>query len=64
MSQIDLIAELAGEAAAIKQQLNVEATLIPGGGGSFDVVVDGRRIYCKPETGRFPTHDEVLAKFA
>jgi len=36
--------------------------LIPGQGGIFDVVVDGRRIYCKHDTGRFPTHDEVLAK--
>ena len=30
--------------------------------GVDDVVVDGRRIYCKRETGRFPTHDEVLAQ--
>jgi len=36
--------------------------LIPGQGGIFDVVVDGRRIYCKHDTGRFPTHDEVLSK--
>ena len=49
-------------AAAIKQELGFETTLIPGGGGIFDVVVDGRRVYSKHETGRFPTHDEVLAK--
>ena len=49
-------------AAAIKSQLGVEVELIPGQGGIFDVVVDGRRIYCKHDTGRFPTHDEVLVK--
>ena len=50
------------DARAEVNQLELDATLIPGGGGIFDVVVDGRRIYCKRETGRFPTHDEVLAK--
>jgi selT/selW/selH-like putative selenoprotein len=40
----------------------VDAQLIPGGGGIFDVAVDGRRIHSKHETGRFPTHDEVLDK--
>jgi selenoprotein W-related protein len=51
-------------AAAIRQKLGVDAELIPSSGGVFDVVVDGRRIYCKRETGRFPTHDEVLAKLS
>lgn len=31
-----------------------------GGGGVFDVEVDGRRIYSKQETGRFPEDDEIL----
>ncbi len=34
--------------------------MIAGGGGIFDVKVDGKRIYCKKETGRFPEHEEVL----
>ena len=38
---------------------NVDVTLTPGGGGIFDVVVDGQKIYSKHETGRFPTYGEV-----
>jgi len=36
--------------------------LIQGKGGVFDVVVDGRLIYSKKETGRFPTHEEILSQ--
>jgi selT/selW/selH-like putative selenoprotein len=36
--------------------------LIEGGGGIFDVVVDGQKIYSKHETGRFPEHDEILSQ--
>jgi selenoprotein W-related protein len=38
----------------------VEAELIQGGGGIFDVRVDGDLIYSKHETGRFPEHQEIL----
>jgi len=34
--------------------------LIEGGGGIFDVVADGKLIYSKHDTGRFPEHAEVL----
>jgi selenoprotein W-related protein len=47
-------------AAAIKEAKNVEAELISSGGGVFDVVVDGKKIYSKHDTGRFPTNEEVL----
>ena len=40
----------------------MEAKLIRGGGGVFDVVVDGKRIYSKQETGRFPQDEEILAQ--
>jgi selT/selW/selH-like putative selenoprotein len=36
--------------------------LIAGGGGIFDVAVDGRRIYSKHDTGRFPTDEEVISQ--
>jgi selT/selW/selH-like putative selenoprotein len=36
--------------------------LIPGGGGIFDVAVDGRQIYSKHDTGRFPTDDEIVSQ--
>lgn len=35
--------------------------LIEGGGGVFDVVVDGERIWCKQETGSFPEDDAIVA---
>lgn len=47
-------------AAAIKKALGVETKLIEGGGGIFDVKADGKLIYSKHETGRFPEDFEVL----
>ncbi len=32
-----------------------------GSGGVFDVVADGRKVYSKHETGRFPEPGEVVA---
>jgi len=34
--------------------------LIEGGGGAFEVVVDGSLIFSKLELGRFPETDEIL----
>jgi selT/selW/selH-like putative selenoprotein len=36
--------------------------MIEGGGGVFDVHVDGTQVWNKHETGRFPEHAEVLDK--
>jgi selenoprotein W-related protein len=44
----------------LKDEFDVQATLIAGGGGIFDVVVDGDRIYSKHETGSFPEDDEIV----
>lgn len=49
-------------AAEIKKAKGVDAELIAGGGGIFDVVVDGTRIYSKHETGRFPDTNEILGQ--
>ena len=38
----------------------MEARLIPGNNGIFDVKVDGRVVYSKYQTGRFPDPGEVL----
>jgi selenoprotein W-related protein len=38
----------------------VTARLIKGSGGIFDVMVDGRNVYSKFETGRFPEPGEVV----
>jgi selenoprotein W-related protein len=48
----------------IKAQTGIEAELVKGGGGIFDVVVDGRLIYSKHETGRFPDHAEILSQLS
>ena len=49
-------------AARIRDELGVEAELVEGGGGIFDVHRDGERIYSKHDTGRFPEDEEVLAR--
>jgi selenoprotein W-related protein len=51
-------------AADIKKQTGVDAELIKGSGGVFEVVVDSKLIYSKKETGRFPDHHEVLSQLS
>ena len=38
----------------------MQAELIKGAGGVFDVTADGKLIYSKHQTGRFPDNEEVL----
>ena len=45
------------------QHVIADLTLITGGSGVFDVVVDGTTIYSKHETGRHANEGEVLAAF-
>jgi selenoprotein W-related protein len=47
-------------AAALKTSFGIEAQLIKGGGGVFDVAVDDAVIYSKHDTGRFPTNEEIV----
>ena len=51
-------------AAKIKDQHGLDVELIEGKGGVFDIVVDGKLIYSKKETGRFPEDNEVLGQLA
>jgi selenoprotein W-related protein len=46
-------------AAELERELGAEVTLIKGSGGVFDVEVDGRLVYSKARTGRFPHPGEV-----
>ncbi len=46
-------------AAELKEAHQVSSTLIPGGGGIFKITVDGRVVYSKAETGRFPKPGEA-----
>jgi selT/selW/selH-like putative selenoprotein len=51
-------------AAAIEQEHGVAPTLTKGDNGVFEVLVDGRLIFSKKATGRFPTHEEILEQLA
>jgi selenoprotein W-related protein len=48
----------------IKEKYGIDCELIDGSDGVFDVRVDGRLIYSKDQTGRFPEHDEILSQLA
>jgi selenoprotein W-related protein len=43
------------------QEMGVESTMTPGGGGVFDVVVDGKTVFSKKAIGRFPEPGEVVS---
>lgn len=47
-------------AAVLEKETDAEVGLIEGDNGIFDVKLDGKIIYSKTQTGRFPEHDEVL----
>ena len=52
----------AGVAEELKKEFGSDANLIPGSGGVFDVVVDGKLVYSKFMQGRFPNPGEVAGK--
>jgi selenoprotein W-related protein len=35
-------------------------TLVPAGGGCFELLADGQMLYSKLETGSFPDEDEAV----
>ena len=37
-------------------------TLVPSGGGAFEVSVNGEKIHSKLQTGQFPEPDAILKK--
>jgi selenoprotein W-related protein len=43
----------------LKRDFGVDAELVPGSGGVFDVTADGKVVYSKKMTGRFPNSGEV-----
>jgi selenoprotein W-related protein len=44
----------------LSRELGVEAQLIKGDAGVFDVVANGNLIFSKHETGRFPEEREIV----
>jgi predicted Rdx family selenoprotein len=51
-------------AAELADRLGVDATLIPGGRGIFDVRVEGALVFSKRQVGRFPRDGEVAGLLA
>jgi len=45
----------------LKRNLGIDAKLIESSGGVFDVRADGKVVYSKAKTGRFPRDGEVTA---
>ena len=50
--------------ATLKKKFGVEAELIAGHGGTFLVKADGKVIFDKLQTGRFPEEHEVVEGIA
>lgn len=46
----------------MREAFGVEANLVPGGNGIFDVIVNEKLVFSKFETGRFPNPSEVVEK--
>lgn len=46
-------------AAEVKQELGIDVELIEGSHGIFDVKADGKLVFSKNTTGRFPNAGEV-----
>jgi selenoprotein W-related protein len=49
-------------AAEIKEERGIDAILLKGSGGQFEIVLDGRLLFSKKQEGRFPDSDEILSK--
>jgi selT/selW/selH-like putative selenoprotein len=47
-------------AAAIKKAKGIDAQLVKGSGGVFDVFQDDALIFSKHEQNRFPEADEIV----
>jgi len=46
-------------AVELRQAFDAQVKLVESAGGVFDVTVDGKLIYSKDKTGRFPDEGEV-----
>ncbi len=47
-------------AAELKDAFSVQANLVRGGGGVFEVTVDGKLLFSKKSLKRFPESGEVV----
>jgi hypothetical protein len=49
-------------AAEIKKAKGIDATLVKGSGGIFDVYQDEKLVFSKHQEHRFPEADEILGE--
>ena len=49
---------------AIKDKYEIDARLIEGSGGAFEVRIDGTLVFSKLKQFRFPEEDEIFAAIA
>jgi len=49
-------------AEELQEAFGVKANIVPGRKGIFDVIVDGKLVFSKYKTGRFPQKGEVAGK--
>jgi selT/selW/selH-like putative selenoprotein len=47
-------------AATIKQKFKCPVELVPGGNGVFEVSADGKLLFSKRQSVRFPNGDEIV----
>jgi len=45
----------------LKNEFGLDTELVGGGGGVFEVVLDGRLVFSKKRLGRFPYEGEVAS---
>jgi selT/selW/selH-like putative selenoprotein len=45
----------------LQEKYGADVELVPGVGGVFEITVDGKLMFSKKQTGRFPTDEEVIA---
>ena len=52
----------ASVADELREPFGLEATLVGGSDGIFDVIVDGKLVFSKYEMDRFPEPGEIVGK--
>lgn len=58
----NFLPQAAGLANELYQEFKVKSSVIPGSEGIFDVVVDGKYVFSRAETKRFPQPGEIAKK--
>ena len=54
--------EAASLADELRNAYSIQAKLVPGSNGIFNVIVDDELVFSKGETGRFPDPGEIVQK--